>query len=410
MLSHLPFYQTYQLLNDAIEPARKLAKTAAGRIDEALPDGFCMLPGKMMVASWEIFAFLRLTHERPPFGIPSVKVGRREIAVTEEVITSTPFCDLVHFKKDCGQPQPRVLIVAPMSGHFATLVRNTIETLLGDHDVYITDWLNIRNIPLEAGPFGLDQYIEHVIHFLEFMGDNVHVLGVCQPAVPALIATAVMAEDQNPAQPRSMVLMAGPIDTRINPTTVNKLAIEKPIEWFERNVIGTVPKKFPGAGRRVYPGFLQITAFMSMNVDRHFNSVVDLFTSIVNGNKQGEKFTRDFYEEYFAMMDMSAEFYLETVRKVFQEFHLARGIFEYKGRLVKPELIRKSALFTVEGERDDICSLGQTLAAQDLCSKLRPYKRVHHMQAGVGHYGVFSGRRWQTEVYPLVRNFILQWE
>lgn len=410
MLSRLPFYQAYQLANDVVDPGRQVARLAAGNLNTLLPKGKKWLIFRNLSAFWEMAAFLKLTHERPPFGIDSVRVGTEHIAVTQRVVMQTPFCHLLHFHKELSQPQPRVLVVAPMSGHFATLVRNTVETLLQDHEVYITDWLNFRDIPLDAGHFGFDDYIEHVINFTAFLGTGVHLLGVCQPAVPVLIATAIMAEEKHPAQPRSMILMAGPIDTRINPTAVNKLATEKPIEWFENNVIGTVPAQFPGAGRRVYPGFLQITAFMSMNIKRHLGAFARMYGNLVREDLNEVQASRDFYEEYFAMMDLSADFYLETVKRIFQDFDLAKGTLAYKGKLVRPEAIRLTALFTVEGQRDDICSLGQTLAAQDLCSSLPPFKKQHHMQAGVGHYGVFSGRRWQTEVYPKVREFILQWE
>lgn len=410
MLSYLPFYQAYQFANDMLDPIRSLAQATASTYGVLLPKSKAALPAKIMLAGCEMFDFGKLTHESPPFNINKVKVGRRSAVVTEEVVSSTPFCELLHFRKNIKQPQPKILVVAPMSGHFATLLRNTVETLLQDHDVYITDWLNVRDIPLEDGEFGLDDYVEHIINFLAFLGEDSHLLAVCQPSVPALVAAAVMAEDKHPAQPRSMTLMAGPIDTRINPTVVNELATDKPIEWFERTVVGTVPSQFAGSGRRVYPGVLQIAAFMGMNPKRHLQAFAKMFANIVKENHADVQFTRDFYEEYFAIMDLSAEFYLETVYKVFQDYQLAKGTLEYRGRTVKPELIKHTALFTVEGERDDICALGQTLAAQDLCKGLHPYKKLHHMQAGVGHYGVFSGRRWQTEVYPMVRDFILQWE
>ncbi len=410
MLSYLPFYQTYQAVNDVLDPLRFFAQSASETLQRHYPCSANTFAGKLLTAGWDTFDFLKLTHSRPDFGIDSVRVGRRDVAVTEEVVTATPFCDLLHFKKDCSEPQPRVLVVVPMSGHFATLLTRTVETLLSDHDVYVTDWYNIRDVPLSEGTFGLDDYTQHVIDFLAFLGDDVHLLGVCQPAVPALVATAVMAQDNHPAQPRSMTLMAGPIDTRINPTEVNRLAMERPLSWFRNNVIGTVPRKFAGAGRRVYPGFLQITAFMSMNADRHCNAFLDHYNNLVQGRDTEIEFTRNFYEEYFAMMDLAAEFYLESVERVFQEHHLPLGTWEFRGRPVDPSAIRRTALMTVEGERDDICALGQTMAAHDLCTGLRPYRKAHHMQAGVGHYGVFSGRRWQTEVYPLVRDFILQWE
>lgn len=400
-------YQAYQAYADLTDPLRALAKAGA----EFWPGRLCAPWDGMvrrMTSAWDVYALTGLTHARPPFGIDVVRVGRRDVSVREEVVHSTPFCSLLHFRKDCDAIQPTVLVVAPMSGHFATLLRGTVKVLLRDHDVYITDWHNVRDVSFSAGKFDLDDFIRHVIDFTAYLGPDTHLLAVCQPAVPVLAATARMAEDKHPTQPKTMTLMAGPIDTRINPTVVNKVATDNSIEWFERNVVSVVPARFPGGGRRVYPGFLQITAFMSMNIGRHINSLWEMYDALVEQDETSAEAVRDFYEEYFAMADMSADFYLQTVRKVFQEFHLPRGLLEVEGRLVRPETIKKTALLTIEGERDDICSLGQTLAAQDLCSGLRPYMKTHHVQAGVGHYGVFNGRRWEGEVYPLVRDFILQ--
>jgi polyhydroxyalkanoate depolymerase len=281
-----------------------------------------------------------------------------------------------------------------------------VRVLLPEHDVYVTDWANARDIGVWYGRFGFDEYIEHLIKFLEALG-SAHVVAVCQPCVQALAAAAIMAEDDNPAQPKSVTLMAGPIDTRVNPTKVNELATGRPIEWFERTLISRVPLRFPGAMRRVYPGFLQLTAFMSMNAERHMKAQMDLYKALAAGDTEQAKTIKDFYDEYFAVLDMTAEFYLETVQRVFQDWQLARGALEYKGRAVNPKAIRRTALFTVEGERDDICAIGQTVAAHDLCSSLRPYRKKHYMQAGVGHYGVFAGRRWASQIYPLVRNTIL---
>lgn len=410
MLSYLPFYQAFQTVSDVLDPLRYFAGSSADAFRTHFPCTANTFAGKVLTAGWETFDFLKLTYSRPDFGIDAVMVGRERVAVTEKVVTSTPFCDLLHFSKDTAEAQPKVLVVVPMSGHFATLLTKTVETLLSDHDVYVTDWYNIRDVPKSAGEFGIDEYTDHIIDFVDFLGEDVHLLGVCQPAVPVLVAATVMAEQNHRAQPRSMILMAGPIDTRINPTVVNELATDKPLSWFKRNVIGTVPGRYAGAGRKVYPGFLQITAFMSMNVNRHCNAFIDFYNNLVQGRKDEVEFTRTFYEEYFAMMDLSADFYLQTVERVFQQHHLPLGTWEYRGRPINPAAIRKTALLTVEGERDDICSLGQTMAAHDLCTGLRPYKKAHHMQAGVGHYGVFSGRRWQREVYPLVRDFIMQWE
>lgn len=398
-------YQAYQAYADLTDPLRTAAKAVSDIFFRPWPGQVSEVMVPRLSAACEVLARTGLTHARPEFDIDHVKIGGRAVAVSEEVAHATPFCDLLHFKKNSSVQQPRVLIVAPMSGHFATLLRGTVRTMLRDHDVYITDWKNIREVSILAGRFDLDSFIEHLILFLEHL-DSAHLVAVCQPAVPALVATAVMAEAGSPNQPRSMTLMAGPIDTRANPTEVNELATSRPIEWFERTLIGTVPMRYKGAMRRVYPGFLQISSFMSMNLDRHANSFLDLYHHLVNGDWEKADVIRTFYEEYLAMMDLPAEFYLQTVRKVFQEYHLPLGKFEFHGRPINPRAIRRTALLTVEGERDDICSVGQTVAAQDLCSGIRPYMRRHHVQTGVGHYGVFNGRRWDMEIYPLVRDFI----
>ncbi len=325
------------------------------------------------------------------------------MAVTEEPAHVTPFATLLHFKKDIEQAQPRVLLIAPLSGHFATLLRSTVRTMLPEHDVYITDWHNVRDVPVEDGTFGFDDYVAHLIEFLEVLGPGTHIIAVCQPCVAALIAAAVMAQNGNPAQPRSMTLMAGPIDTRVHPTKVNVLAQSKPIAWFEKNLIAAVPRRYPGAARRVYPGFVQLAAFMSMNIDRHIKAHHELYDHLVKGEIEKAKAKKDFYDEYFAVLDLSREFYLETVRLVFQEHALPRGELQYEGQKVEPAAIRRTMLLTVEGERDDICAVGQTVAAHDLCTGLRPYLKRHHMQVGVGHYGVFSGKKWEGQIYPLVR-------
>jgi poly(3-hydroxybutyrate) depolymerase len=281
-----------------------------------------------------------------------------------------------------------------------------VQTLLRDHDVYLTDWHNVRDVPLSHGEFDLDDFIDHIIDFLEVVGTGAHLVAVCQPTVAALAAVALMAADGNPAQPASMTLMAGPMDTRVNPTKVNELATSKPILWFERNLIDVVPVRYPGWLRRVYPGFIQLAAFMSMNMDRHAKSFTDLYEYLASGEIDKAEPILTFYHEYFAMMDLPAEFYLQTISAVFQEHLLPRGMLKSRGRLIEPQLIRRTALLTVEGEKDDICAVGQTLAAQDMCSGIRPYMKEHHMQPGVGHYGVFSGRRWDSQIYPHLREFI----
>lgn len=400
-------YQSYQARSDSLRPLRASAALAAASMRGSWGPWASLLPAANAIAACELFAQTRVTHTRPAFGIESTTVGNQTVPVVEEVAARTPFATLLHFAKDVDTPQPRMLVVAPLSGHFATLLRNTIEVLLPDNDVYVTDWHNARDVPLSAGPFGFDEYVDHVIGFLEAIGPGAHLIAVCQPCVHALAAVAVMAEDDNPAQPRSMTLMAGPVDTRVSPSAVNKLATSKPIEWFERNLIATVPVWHQGAGRRVYPGFVQLTAFMSMNADRHLKAHVDLFHRMVADDTEKVEQQRAFYDEYFAVLDLAAEFFLETVKLVFQDAALAKGTLDWRGRRVDPKAIRRTALLTVEGERDDICSVGQTLAAHDLCASLRPYRKRHHLQAGVGHYGVFSGRRWAGQIYPLVRNLVL---
>jgi poly(3-hydroxybutyrate) depolymerase len=401
-------YQAYQAQSDIMGPVRAFAKMAARTLGERLNGAARPTFLSNLTSAYELIGRAGLTHARPPYGIDSVTVGNREVAVTEEAADVTPFGTLLHFKKDIDQEQPRVLLVAPLSGHFATLLRATVRTMLPEHDVYITDWHNARDVAVADGRFGFDEYAGHMIRFLEKIGPGGHVVAVCQPCVAALVAASVMAQSDNPAQPRSMTLMAGPIDTRVNPTKVNELAKGKPIEWFEKNLIATVPNRYGGGGRRVYPGFVQLSAFMSMNLDRHLKAHRELYENLAKGEEAKAAATKAFYDEYFAVLDLTAEFYLETVKLVFQDHALPLGLLTYENQKVDPAAIRRTMLFTVEGERDDICAVGQTLAAHDLCTSLRPYRKRHHMQAGVGHYGVFSGRTWQNQIYPMVKNVILQ--
>lgn len=387
-------------------PLRALAAQALASF-EHMPFKTDDLYARSVKAACEMLTRAGLSHHRPSFRIDNITIDEPEFAISEEAALVTPFATLLRFRKDRDIEQPRVLLVASLSGHFATLLRDTVNTLLPDHDVYIADWHNARDVELAQGRFGLDEYVEHIVRFLEFLGPGAHVIGVSQPCVAVLAATALMAQDSNPAQPRSMTLMVGPIDTRLNPTKVNELATSKPIEWFERNLIATVPAPHAGAGRRVYPGFVQLGAFMSMNLSRHVKAHLDLYAALVQGKDQEAHATKTFSDEYFAVLDLPAEFYLETVNLIFQEYALPLGKLEWRGTPIEPRAIRRTALLTVEGEKDDICSVGQTLAAQDLCSGLWPNRKRHHMQAGVGHYGVFSGRRWASQIYPLVRNVIL---
>lgn len=399
-------YLAYQAQSDLINPARTLAQAALAAIGAKALTGE-PVDIRAAAAAYEMVTRAGLTHERPPYQIDRVRVGNREVGVSEEVTLALPFGSLLHFRKASEAPQSKVLVVAPMSGHFSTLLRHTVAVLLQDHDVYITDWHNARDVPRDKGAFGYDEYVDYLIRFIETLGEHTHVVAVCQPCVQVLTAAAVMAQQGNRFQPRSMTLMAGPVDTRINPTLVNRLATEKPIRWFEKNLIATVPGRYPGAGRRVYPGFVQLGAFMAMNLSRHVNAHIDLFTHLATGEAEKAETIKSFYDEYFAVLDLPAEFYLETVQWIFQETRLAAGTLTHRGEKVDCAAIRRTALLTVEGERDDICSLGQTAAAHDLCSGLKPFRKRHHMQAGVGHYGVFSGRRWEGQIYPIVRNMIL---
>ena len=399
-------YQAYQAQSDLMWPLRTLAKMSVPVLRDPGFGLSTQTSVRRIAAACRVLQLAEVIHKRPPWRIDSVLVKGASVPVTEEVVCTTPFATLLRFRKAAAPPQPKVLVVAPMSGHFATLLRDTVRTVLQDHDVYVTDWHNARDVPLAAGRFGLDEYTEHVMDFLAAMGPNANVVAVCQPCVAALAAVALMSEDQHPATPASLTLMAGPIDCRISPTAVNKLANEKPIEWFEQNLISTVPWRHAGGGRRVYPGFVQLSAFMSMNKDRHVNAFKDYYQHLVDDEFDKAEVTRTFYEEYMAVADLAADFYLETVSLVFQQHALPRGELQFRGRRVDPAAIRRTALLTVEGERDDICAVGQTLAAQDLASSLRPYMRTHYVQPNVGHYGVFSGKRWQNHIYPLVRDVI----
>lgn len=398
-------YSIYQAFDDTLAPLREVARHTS----LARAPGSSLLNGYVAPfdAFLEMVSRFELSHKRPPYGIGTVVSGNREVEVREEVALDLPFCQLLHFAKDVEAPQPKVLVVAPLSGHFATLLRGTVEVLLRDHDVYITDWLNARDVPVSAGDFGVDDYIDYVIKFMETIGPGGNILAVCQPCVQALIAVAVMSEQGNPATPRTMTLMAGPIDVRESPTVVNDLANDNPISWFEDNLLSTVPPRYAGAGRRVYPGFVQLTSFMAMNMQRHKDQHFKLYMHLAMGETEEARKIKEFYDEYFAVLDLPAEFYIETVHRIFQRAELATGEFLYRGEPINTKAIHKTALLTVEGGRDDICSLGQTAAAHDLCSSLRPHLKRHHLQANVGHYGVFNGKRWEREIYPVVRNMIL---
>lgn len=399
-------YETYQAQSDAFAPIRWMAHAYQGILTQPWPLLAHHPVIRSAAAACEMVARAGMWHERPEFRIRSTTVAGREVAVEEVAVVRHPFCTLMRFKKDIEIEQPRLLVVAPLSGHFATLLRGTVETLLPEHDVYITDWINARNVPLLYGRFDLDDHIELMMSFMRELGPETHVLAVCQPSVPVLAAVALLAADNDPAQPRTMTLMGGPIDTRRNPTVVNELATSRPLSWFERNVIATVPARYSGGFRRVYPGFLQLAGFMTMNLDRHVTAHMDLFKHLVRGDGESAEATKKFYDEYMSVMDLTADFYLQTVSRVFQQHALPLGRFTSRDRKVEPQAIARTALLCVEGENDDICAVGQTAAALDLCSGLPPSRKAHHLQPQVGHYGVFNGKRWRTEIYPKVRDFI----
>ncbi len=406
MREHM-LYSGYQGFSDVMAPMRMAARAALWCRDALGPVAEWPMPRRAFALA-DVLANARLTHGRPPYRIESVRTGNSEVAVREEVALDLPFGNLLHFVKEGVEtPQPRMLVVAPLSGHFATLLRSTIHTLLQDHDVYLTDWKNARDVPLAAGRFGFEDYVDYVIRFLQELGPRSHVLAVCQPCVPTLAAVALMAGDRDPAQPRTMTLMGGPIDTRVSPTVVNELANEKSLAWFEENLIARVPLRYAGRGRRVYPGFMQLTAFMWMNLERHGSQYRKLYQHLADGEAGEADRIKEFYDEYLAVLDLTAEFYLETVDLVFQRALLAKGELVHRNRVVDCGAIRSTALLTVEGERDDICAVGQTAAAHMLCSSLRPHLKRHHLQPGVGHYGIFAGSKWEKQVYPQVRNMVL---
>src|SRR5471032_2875939 len=361
--------------------------------------------GKSMAAGSEIVARLTQNYGKPAFGLAATQIGNEQVAVNEEILVRKPFCQLLRFRRDTARKDPKVLLVAPMSGHYATLLRGTVEALLSEHDVHITDWADAREVPLSEGNFDLDDYVDYIIDFCRYLGPDVHVIAVCQPSVPVMAAAALMAEAKDPRQPKSITLMGGPIDTRVSPTVPNDLAMRNSMMWFRQNVISTVPLNHPGALRRVYPGFLQLTSFISMNFDRHVNAHMRQFEHLIIGDDEGADGHRRFYDEYLAVMDLTAEFYLQTIQIVFKEHQLPRGVWVSRGRKNDPSAT-ETALMTVEGELDDISGVGQTKAAHALTPNIPGARRVHWEQPRVGHYGIFNGRKWREQIMPRVRDFI----
>ncbi len=363
--------------------------------------------GRHTAAACDVFEGLTRRYGKPAFDLETTTVEGSQVSVTESVVMAKPFCDLLHFERAADrETDPRVLIVAPLSGHYATLLRDTVRAMLPEHDVYITDWRDARSVPAYEGTFDLDDYVDYVREFIGFLGSETHVIAVCQPAVPSLIATAMMAADNDPCQPASLTLMGGPIDTRRSPTTVNKHAESKSMDWFEQMVISTVPWPNPGAMRKVYPGFVQLSGFLSMNLDRHISAHHRYFDHLVDGDHDSVAQHKKFYEEYLSVMDLPAEFFLQTIKTVFKEYHLPKGLMKHRGIAVDLSAITKTALMTVEGEKDDICAVGQTFAAHDLCVNVPEDRRFHYVQPGVGHYGVFNGTRWRKEIQPRIHDMI----
>ncbi len=410
-------YQLFETQRALLSPFSEFAAASAKLYSHPLSPFTHTPMAQRVSAGLDLMHRLAKEYEKPEFDIRSVEVDGVEVAVQELVPITKPFCRLLRFKRYTDdvkvlakmKDQPTVLVVAPLSGHHSTLLRETVRTLLKDHKVYITDWTDARMVPTEVGPFHLDDYIAYVQEFIRHVGPNSHVMSVCQPTVPVLAAISLMASNGEQT-PITMTMMGGPIDARKSPTAVNNLAMNKSHSWFENNVIFRVPTNFPGAGRQVYPGFLQHTGFVAMNPDRHLSSHYDYFLDLVRGDGDSAEAHRQFYDEYNAVLDMPAEYYLDTIKTVFQDFALVNGTWEVNGQSVRPQDIRTTALLTVEGELDDISGAGQTRAAHDLCEGIPKGHQFHYDAIGAGHYGIFSGRRWREKVYPEVREFIAKYQ
>jgi len=406
-------YQWYETQRALMAPFSEFASASAKLYNHPLSPFVHTPMAQRISAGLDLMHRLAKDYEKPQFGISSATVGGTEVAVQQQLALSKPFCRLLRFKRFTDDPvalatmktQPTVLVVAPLSGHHSTLLRDTVKSLLHDHKVYITDWTDARMVPVDAGPFHLDDYVAYVQEFIRHVGPHAHVISVCQPTVPVLAAVSLMASAGEPT-PLTMTMMGGPIDARKSPTAVNNLAMDKSHQWFENTVIYRVPQNYPGAGRRVYPGFMQYSGFVAMNPDRHMSSHYDYFLDLVRGDEESAESHREFYDEYNAVLDMPAEYYLDTIKKVFQEFALVNGTWVVEGERVCPQAITSTALLTIEGELDDISGAGQTKAAHQLCTGIPEAHRFHYDAVGAGHYGIFSGRRWRDMVYPRVREFI----
>jgi poly(3-hydroxybutyrate) depolymerase len=404
-------YDAYEMQRSLLDGASTLANLGADWLNNpANPFSYSQM-GPIMASALDVFAHASAARGKPQFGLAHAVVEGEEVQVVEEVVLRKPFGQLKRFRRVRADGsdvtgQPRLLMVAPMSGHYATLLRGTVERMLPGHDVYITDWRDAKLVPLADGGFDLDDYVDYLVEFLELIGPGAHMLAVCQPSVPAYAAAALMSADKHPCRPKTLTMMGGPIDTRLAPTEVNTVATQRPFEWFERNVIVTVPYVYPGAGRKVYPGFLQLTGFMAMNLGNHLVSHWGMFRHLVAGDGESADATKAFYEEYRAVCDMTKEFYLQTIDVVFQRHALPKGEMEHRGRRVDPGAIKDIALLAIEGERDDISGIGQTRAALDISSGLDGTRKKYHLAKGVGHYGIFNGSKWRTKIAPIVEQWI----
>ncbi len=410
-------YHFYEFNHLALTPFRVLAEVGQSVLRSPFNPASYTFTGRSMAAAFDVFESVTRRYGKPKFGLHSTYINGLPVPVTNEIVWQKPFCRLVRFHRDDQAMKdvhpkrkyddPTVLLVAPLSGHYATLLRGTVEAMLPEHNVYITDWADARMVPGSSGRFDLDDYIDYLIEMIQVLGPNVHVIAVCQPGPAALAAISLMAEDNDPCQPATMTFMGSPIDARRSPTVPNQLAEERPFKWFEDHMIMTVPFPYPGAMRRVYPGFVQLTSFMSLNKERHVDAQWQYFNNLVAGDGDSVAKHQTFYDEYLSVMDLTAEFYLQTIRDVFQEHALPNGTFKHRGRLVRPAAIKSTALMTVEGELDDISGIGQTQAAHDLCINIPQDRQMDYVQAGVGHYGVFNGARFRNEIQPRIRDFIL---
>lgn len=399
-------YQMHEMQHAALMPARYFTDMLRHMLDNPFNPWSHTPWGRQIASAANIFERLTRRYGKPAWGLPTTPIDGVDVPIVEDPVIKRTYCHLIHFRREIERKDPKLLIVAPLSGHYATLLRGTVEAMLPDHEVYVTDWQDCRMIPVTADRFNLSDFIDYVIDFLHYLGPNTHVIAVCQPSVPVLAALSVMSLWGDLCAPATVTLIGGPIDTRSNPTAVNKLALEHDIEWFEHNVIETVPPPYPGMGRKVYPGFIQLTNFVSMNLERHKASMNELYDHLVRGDEQAAAQKEAFYDEYLAVMDLPAEFYLQTVKTVFQDHALPKGEMVARWQPVEPNRIKRTAIMCVEGELDDICGVGQTKAALEITKELPNEKKHYHLQMGAGHYGVFNGGKWRREIAPSIKQFI----